>query len=71
MHTAQVDEEGLPLVYNEDKIRQFWQNKCVARLGHHGRTLTPCRLHAQVVCPTTGGASLLRGGHPLLQYQAT
>ena len=29
---AQVDEEGLPLVYNEDKIRQFWQNKCVNML---------------------------------------
>ena len=33
MHTwhvhacVQVDDEGLPLVYNEAKIRQFWQNR--------------------------------------------
>lgn len=24
----QVDEEGLPLVYNEAKITEFWRDRC-------------------------------------------
>lgn len=56
--TLQVDEEGLPLVYNEQRITEFWRNRC-----EHGLFLCcfwPGKLHGiqlSFACMQMGRAS--------------
>lgn len=56
--TLQVDDDGLPLVYNEQKIADYWK-------GRPGELVSRCACHQQ---PATGlllhGPTLQRRGAP-------